>query len=135
MSPRRYVKMDYDQLAPHIRQYIRQDLYEESPENVRPFLIMMAEDQVRKNEHNITYISSTDPGESYDDAYDHEELPPHMNIVSHIFTLRANHEEPSRMQFINVIRNNLRVLSGMEYHRVRNISVRYDISNGTVQIG
>jgi hypothetical protein len=123
--------MDYEELPSYIRQYIRREIYQSSPESARPFLVMMAEDQHRRNQHNITYLVDESPGDK--DIYDHEEFPPFMNIVDHRFTLKKDAEEPDRGRFINIIRNQVHTLSTVPTYRVKNITMRYDISDGSVQ--
>ncbi|OZJ01421.1 hypothetical protein BZG36_05708, partial [Bifiguratus adelaidae] len=124
--------MNYDELPIYIRQYIPQHIYENTPEESRPYLVTLAASQVGVNEHNITRISDNLGGD-HSEAYEHEELPPHMNIVEHWFTLRQGYTEPTRTGFINTIRSRLHVLSNVEHYRIRNISVLYDYPNGTVQ--
>ncbi|OZJ01370.1 hypothetical protein BZG36_05776, partial [Bifiguratus adelaidae] len=120
--------MEYNELPAYVRQAIPQNAYESAPDDVRTYWV----GRVRRNEHNITQASHN-LDEDYSDAYEHQELPPHINIVEHRFILKQAHAEPTRTGFINTIRSRFHALSNVEHYRVRNISVLYDYPNETVQ--
>ncbi|OZJ01665.1 hypothetical protein BZG36_05719 [Bifiguratus adelaidae] len=117
--------MSYHTLSPRLRQYIRQEWYENASEEVRPYLIMMAQDKIaRENPTGST---------PFDNRYEYSELPPYMNIVRHLFVLRSDADEPSRGQFVGIIRHSVQTLQNMSHYRVRNISVSYNTPEGIVQ--
>jgi hypothetical protein len=117
--------MNYDSLSTRIRERVPRNTYESAPEDLRQMIVMMVEDRIRREDRAAVI--------QLDDGYQHHEIPPHMNIVQHRYILRPDAPEPDRQEFVRILRDHIHALSQISRYRLRNITVRYDTSDGLAQ--